>query len=109
LARTFVTFFCLGCEPKAGVATQVMALLELCRRKCLWTWTCHPHHFFIIKTFHTDDDCFSANGEWFDPHEAYNLLVNVDLKKKKHIGSPTMFVLSYHFPIGLSFKYNLNA
>ncbi|CAM5999517.1 unnamed protein product [Sphagnum balticum] len=65
---------------------------------------------FIIETFRTDDACFSADGEWFDPHEAYNLLVSADVKKKKkRIGPLAMFVFSSHFPTGLSFKYNLSV
>ncbi len=65
---------------------------------------------FIIETFRTDDACFSADGEWFDPREAYNLLVSADVeKKKKRIGPLAMFVFSSHFPTGLSFKYNLSV
>ncbi len=50
-----------------------------------------------------------AGGEWFDPHETYNMVVNADVKKKERIRLSTMFVLSSHFPIGLVFKYNLSV
>jgi hypothetical protein len=50
--------------------------------------------------------CAAADGEWFDPLEAYNLLVGSDSKQKR-IGPLATLAFSSHFPSDLSFKYNL--
>ena len=50
----------------------------------------------------------AGNGHWVDPHEAYNRLVDADVKKER-IGPLAMFAFSSHFPAGLSFKYNLSV
>jgi hypothetical protein len=60
---------------------------------------------FIIEILRNDAS-FSADGEWFDPLEAYNLLVGSDSKQKR-IGPLATLAFSPHFPSDLSFKYNL--
>lgn len=50
--------------------------------------------------------CAAADGEWFDPLEAYNLLVGSDSKQKR-IGPLATLAFSSHFPSDLSFKFNL--
>ncbi|CAK9230451.1 unnamed protein product [Sphagnum jensenii] len=60
---------------------------------------------FIIEILRNDAS-FSADGEWFDPLEAYNLLVGSDSKQKR-IGPLATLAFSSHFPPDLSFKYNL--
>jgi hypothetical protein len=49
----------------------------------------------------------AADGQWVDPYQAYNMLVNADPKEKR-IGPMAMFAFSSYFPAGLSFKYDFN-
>jgi len=115
-------FECLGLngfDVHAAVA-QIQACIYPtggpCKSWRYWKYVQEPtfgpgppvHTIVFITETYTYDACFSGNGHWVDPHEAYNRLVDADVKKER-IGPLAMLAFSSHFPAGLSFKYNLSV